>query len=245
MMDATATRASTPGVTPQGTQASTAATATPSATGSTAGGGPSAAPGSTALLGTVLLPAPAGQPQTLSLPDGSILVPLANVNGAGQQTPLTGGAGSAALSVAPVAAAPARTAPVATAPATTATAADVKKKQGIDNTGFLYNSQWYAKYADAGGIDLADRDAVEKRVAKATYSHIVTDEPEIGDFAISSITPRLVDPVADKDLLAVDPNAYYAFDVVGRTGTGETRSIPSVMNADGAVYVDPRLTGGR
>lgn len=199
------------------------------------------------LLGEKLLPAPVGEPQTLHLPDGSMLVPVARVDAAGNRTPLTGGAGSAPLrsaaTAAPAAASAAEDAPAAIAPATAATPVSGGGDAAFEPHGFLYNDRYFAKFHDAGGIDLADSAAVEERAVKSTFAYLLKEEPEVDDFGVTDVKVRPADATADADLLHINPRAHFVIDVNGVTGTGRHKSIPSVMNRDGAVFVDPRIRG--
>jgi hypothetical protein len=72
-------------------------------------------------------------------------------------------------------------------------------------------------------------------------SYLVEEEPDVDDFGVSNIELRRVDPAADRDLLTVNPHASYVADVSGVTGDGTAKSVPSVINDDGAVFVDPRI----
>lgn len=231
-MDATALRART--------QAATATTATgttngPSSSTVTTGGGPIAAPSQPVLLGERLLPAPVGEPQTIHLNDGSMLVPVARVDASGARTPLTGGPGSAPLSYA---AAP------AVAAAAPAAAPVVGGGSGFEPLGFLYNDRYFKKFHDAGGIDLNDDKAVKERSVRSTFAYLLEEEPNVDDFGVTGVSYRKADPVADADLLKIDPRAHWIIDVNGVQGDGVARSIPSVMNSDGAVFVDPRIGRG-
>ncbi len=239
-MDATALRAST-----QAATGTTAASTTngPSSRTATTGGGPIAAPTQPVLLGERLLPAPVGQPQTIHLNDGSMLVPVARVDASGSRTPLAGGPGSAPLATAVAAAAgPAAAAPVAV-PVTAPAAAPVAGggAAGFEPLGFLYNDRYFKKFHDAGGISLDDSKAVQERVVKSTFAYLLEEEPNVDDFGVTGVNVRRADPVADADLFKINPRAHYIVDVNGVQGNGVARSIPSVMNADGAVFVDPRI----
>lgn len=248
-MDATALRASTQA---GGTATTTSARPTngPSSGGSTTGGGPVAAPTNPTLLGEQLLPAPVGEPQTLHLPDGSILVPIARVDASGNRIPLAGGAGSAPLTGGGANAAPA---PVpAPAPAVggalhvaegaqvTADGAAVADND-FEPLGFLYNDNYYKRYFDGGGIDVNNRSQVEERATESTFLYLHDKEPEVDDFGITGVAVRPVDPAADGDLLRINPRAKYVIAVHGVQGNGVQRSIPTVMNADGATFTDPLI----
>ncbi len=240
-MDATALRART--------QAATATTATgttngPSSSTVTTGGGPIAAPSQPVLLGERLLPAPAGEPQTLHLNDGSMLVPVARVDASGNRTPLSGGPGSVPLnySAAAVTAAPAA-APAAAA-AAPAAAPVSGGGSGFEPLGFLYNDRYFKKFHDAGGIDLNDDGAVKERSVRSTFAYLLEEEPNVDDFGVTGVSYRKADPVADADLYRINPRAHWIIDVHGVQGDGVVRSIPSVMNSDGAVFVDPRVGRG-
>lgn len=241
-MDATALRTSTQAVTTGTRATATATTNGPSSGAPVAGGGPVAASSNGALLGTHLLPAPAGQPQPIHLPDGSVLVPLAIVDGSGRQLPLTQGGALAPSNPTTSGGGPAPSvamnAPVVTAPAGGARTAAFEPK------GFLYNDLYFAKFHDAKPIDLNDRDAVERRMAKSTMAYLLEEEPEVDDFGIREIRVRRADPARDQDLLTVNPRSHWVADVVGvdgTTGTPKDKVIPLVMNSDGAVFVDPRV----
>jgi hypothetical protein len=256
--------------------------------------GPISAPKLPTLLGERLLPAPTGEPQTLHLNDGSMLVPIAWIDAWGARMPLAGGPGSARLSTttrpappapvepapvepaivepAPVEPAPVEPAPVEAAPvepvpvfASTPTpaapaapaaegapavpiATEVPTTGGgaadFEPVGFLYNDRYFRKFHDAGGIDVNDQRAVEERVVRSTFAYLLEEEPDVDDFGVTSVHLRKVDPQADSDLLRINPRALYHADVAGIQGDGVTRSIPSVVNSDGAVFVDPRIHRG-
>jgi len=108
--------------------------------------------------------------------------------------------------------------------------------------GFLYNDRYFAKFHDAKAIDLADTSAIERRVAKATMAYLLEELPDVDDFGIQSISMRPVDPVADRDLLHVNPRAHYIVEVHGVDGMGAPMDIPVVFNRDGAVFVDPKAS---
>lgn len=216
-----------------------------------------AAPAQPTLLGVVALTPPPGQPaKTITLPDGSTLVPLGPVGSASAnaaQASLApqvasahgGGAAAAPTAAGPVAAQPQAgqqaqaqaQAPTSATPSPTGGGAAA----GFEPKGFLYNDRYFAKFHAAGGIDLADKDAVERRMAKSTMSYLVEEEPDVDDFGITSIDVRRADSNADRDLLNVNPRSHYVADVKGVDGTGRGKSIPLVMNVDGAVFVDPRI----
>jgi hypothetical protein len=255
-MDATALRATTHA---GGTSTTTAVTTTngPSSSAPTSGGGPVPAPTQPALLGEHLLPAPVGEPQTINLPDGSTLVPVARVDASGNRVPLTGGAGSApmipggtGLVAGGAAASPASTTGGG-ATAHVAEGAVVSGDGRVDAAGrefeplsFLYNGNYYKQYFEDGGINVADRGQVEERASESTYMYLLDKEPAVDDFGITGITTRRVDPGSDRDLLNVNPNAYWIVEVSGVQGNGVQRMIPTVMNEDGATFTDPRLSKG-
>jgi hypothetical protein len=223
-MDATAVRASAPAVTPATSTTASTTTNGPSSRVPTIGGGPTPAPAQPTLLGVTLLPAPAGQPQTIHLADGSMLVPLARVSHS------SAAPAPSAISVAPA---------PAPAPAPAAVpAADFTPK------GFLYRGNYYKRFQDETAIDLANLDQVEDKVTRGTLDHVKEDEPGMNGFGVTNIATRRVDRTADADLLNVNPHAVYVVDVSGVSGTGDSRSIPSVVNDDGSVYVDPRIRTG-
>lgn len=205
-------------------------------------GGTTTAPARSTLLGVRLLPAPAGEPQTIHLADGSVLVPLARVGRDGTTQPLTGG-GAAAAPVAPVPApAPVpASAPVA-APAPVSAA--VPPAAGFEPKGFLYNDRYFRKFHAAGGIDVSDVRRVEERATRATFAYLLEEEPNVDDFGVTGVRMRRADPVGDSDLLRINPRAHWVVDVDGVQGDRVLRSIPSVVNSDGAVFVDPRIRGG-
>lgn len=237
-MDATALRAGTQALTPQLTGAAAGATTNgPSSGTPVAGGGPVAAPTQPTLLGTKLLPAPAGEPQTIHMPDGTMLVPLARVDAAGRQTALnTPAASAAAANVTPVATRPVTVTPTAAAPVTAGA--------GFEPKGFLFRGNYYKKFEDNTKIDLANLRQVEEKVTRGTLDHVKEDEPELNGFGVTNVSTRRVDRVADADLLNINPNAVYVVDVAGVAGTGQAKSIPSVVNADGSVFVDPKIRNG-
>ena len=238
-MDATAVRASAQTVTPLATSTAAAATTNgPSSSGPTAGGGPVPAPAQPTLLGTKLLPAPAGKPETIHLPDGSMLVPLAKVSSDGSMSALPGG-GPATPATAATPAAPAtRTAATPAAPASPASSTAPGGGSHFE-PGFLFRGNYYKKFLDRTAIDLANLDQVKEKVIRGTLDKIMTDEPETNGFGVTDVKTRAVDPVADRDLLVVDPDAKLIVDVSGVGGNGVAKSIPSVVDADGDVFVDP------
>jgi hypothetical protein len=222
-MDATAVRTSAPAVTPAASTAASTTTNGPSSGVPTTGGGPTPAPAQPTLLGVTLLPAPAGQPQTIHLADGSMLVPLARVS-------------HSSASPAPVAiSSPAPAAPVAPAPGAAS---------GFTPQGFLFRGNYYRRFQDETAINLANLDEVQEKVTRGTLDHVKEDQPEDNGFGVQDIQTRRVDPATDADLLNVNPHAVYVVNVSGVTGNGEAQSIPSVVNDDGSVYVDPRLKSG-
>lgn len=192
------------------------------------------------LLGERLLPAPAGEPQTIHLNDGSMLVPVARVDASGSRTPLTGGPGSAQLQYSAAPSAPAATAP-AVVPNVSAGGANAT---GFEPLGFLYNDRYFKKFHDAGGLDLANDAKVKERAVRSTFAYLLEEEPNVDDFGVTGVNVRRPDPAADADLLRINPRAHYVIDVLGVQGNGVQRSIPSVMNSDGAVFVDPRIGRG-
>lgn len=245
-MDATALRAGTQAVTPPVTSAATAATTNgPSSNAATAGGGPVPAPAQPTLLGVKLLPAPAGAPQTIHLADGSMLVPLAKVGADGAMRPLHGG-GAAAAPAAAGAAAASRATPASPAtPASTSPATSTAPGGGSHfEPGFMFRGDYYRKFLDRTAIDMANLDQVKEKVVRGTIDKVMTDEPELNGFGVTEVRTRHVDRVADRDLLTINPDATYVVDVSGVGGNGEARSIPSVVDADGDVFVDPRLRNG-
>lgn len=196
------------------------------------------------VLGERLLPAPVGQPQTIHLPDGSMLVPIARVDASGHRTPLTGGAGSAPLRVQGGGAAPSGGV-LHAAEGANVTAGGVAEADGdFEPLGMLYNNNYYKRYFDGGGIDVKDRSQVEERSIESTILYLRDKEPESDDFGVSGISIRNVDDRADRDLLTVNPRAMYVIDVHGIQGNGTKRTIPTVMNRDGATFTDPRIRGG-
>ncbi|MCB0878431.1 MAG: hypothetical protein KDC46_05565 [Thermoleophilia bacterium] len=247
-MNATAVRTSTAGA--LGTTATARTTNGPSSTAPTAGGGPVAAPANQAYLGEQTLPAPVGQPQTLHLPDGSMLVPIARVDASGNRTPLAGGAGSAPLTGGGADAAAAAQTPAAGGALHAAEGAQVTAggqaiaDDDFEPMGFLYNGDYYKRYFEDGGIDVNDRTAVEERSIESTFKYLKDREPEVDDFGITGVGVRRVDPSRDGDLLHVNPRALYVVDVHGVQGNGHQRSIPTVMNQDGTTFTDPRLRIG-
>jgi len=246
-MDATTLRTAQ-AVTPTSTAGSSTAARTtngPSSTQPIAGGGPVAAPTQPTLLGVVALTPPKGEaPKTITLPDGSLLVPLGPVG--------SPAANAASVSLAPkVAAAHGGGAAAAVAPTAASTSSHTAATggglitptaSGFEPKGFLYNDRYFAKFHAAGGIDLADKNAVERRMAKSTMAYLLEEEPEVDDFGITGIDVRRADPAADRDLLTVNPRSHYVADVKGVDGNGRGKSIPLVMNGDGAVFVDPRVS---
>ena len=251
-MNATAVRTSTQaaGATAAGT------TNGPSSGTATTGGGPVAAPSQPVLLGERLLPAPAGEPQTLHLSDGSMLVPIARVDASGSRVPLSGGPASLPLRTATLAPTVTAVAGIASAvtgggaaaspaaPAATPTVPVAGAEQAFEPLGFLYNDRYFKKFHDAGGIDLGDSKAVQERAVRSTFAYLLEEEPNVDDFGVTGVSVRRADPAADADLLRVNPRAHYVIDVHGVQGDGTQRSIPSVMNSDGAVFVDPRINRG-
>ncbi len=242
-MDATALRVST-----QAATGATAASTTngPSSRTATTGGGPIAAPTQPVLLGERLLPAPAGQPQTIHLNDGSMLVPVARVDASGNRTPLAGGPGSAPLSYSANAAAPAAAAPATAVRAATGTVpvSGAGAAAAFEPLGFLYRGEYYKKFQDTTKIDVSNTEQVKDKVTRGTLDHVKHDEPDYQGFGITSITTHAVDRVAHSDQPTVDPNAALYVEVTGVTGTGEVKMIPSVVEHDGDVFVDPRIRNG-
>jgi hypothetical protein len=107
---------------------------------------------------------------------------------------------------------------------------------------FLWQGKYFYKVAPAGGVDILDRMQVENRARKAVSQHLLNEG--FGAYAINSVQIRLVDPVADADLLRMDPGAYYVIDSGGTWADGTSGDIPSVMNRDGTTFVDPRIRFG-
>jgi hypothetical protein len=249
-MNATATRTSAAGGV--GAATSTATTNGPSSGASTSGSGPVTAPANQAYLGEQTLPAPVGQPQTIHLPDGSMLVPVARVDSSGHRVPLSGGAGSA-----PLTGGGAKASEVASAHGGGGTmhAAEGTTVNGeghavqasgakFEPLGFLYNDNYYKRYFDGGGIDVSSREKVEERAVESTFAYLKDREPDVDDFGVTGVQLRSVDPSADRDLLNVNPRAKFVIDVHGVQGNGSHRSIPTVMNEDGATFTDPRIGRG-
>ena len=240
-MDATAVRAST--------QAATGATAAgttngPSSSTATTGGGPIAAPTQPVLLGERLLPAPAGEPQTIHLNDGSMLVPVARVDASGSRVPLAGGPGSAQLRPTGAATAPAAPTPIVTAPAAAAPAATGGGANAAP-IALLYNDLYFKQYfAGGNGFDTNNPEKVRERAIESTILYLHDKEPHVDDFGVTAVNTRRVDPATDSDLLKIDPDAKFVIDVRGVQGDGVARSIPSVMNNDGTTYTDPRVGRG-
>lgn len=241
-----------PGITgaPPAPEANDAAT-TPAP--GTAGGGPAPASDQPAVLGTHVLNPPNGEVKEITLPDGSKLVPIARVLPNGETAPLTaapfaGRGGAAAGGGAAPAPAPAA-APAAAPPTPTEApempsgdpvhAATPESLPGVEPDGFMYNDNYYAKFHRAEAINLTDKDAVDRRLARSTIAYMQEEEPETGDFGVHDVKLRRA-TAADADLLRVNPRAYWIADVVGVTGTGQAKNVPVVMNGDGAVFVDPR-----
>lgn len=243
-MDATALRA----VSPLATSA-TAATTTngPSSTEPVAGGGPKPAPAQPTLLGVKLLPAPAGKPETIQLNDGSLLVPLARVGSDGVARSLDNGAPATPATAATPAAPATGTAATPATPATPARPAAASsgfEPGGFEPKGFLYKGNYYKKFQDKTAIDIANLGQVEEKVTRGTLGHVRDEEPTWKGFGVTDIKTKRVDANTDRDLLNVDPNATYYVEVTGVTGTGEQKVIPSVVESDGDVFVDPRISNG-
>lgn len=104
---------------------------------------------------------------------------------------------------------------------------------------FLWRGNYYHKIANAGG-NTNNLLEVELRVAKSTLIHKIEEEG-IQDFAINRVQTRAVDPVADADLLRIDPNAKWVSDVTGTRADGSKEVIPVVTDRDGVTWVDPFL----
>lgn len=250
-MDAVALRLSATGTT------TTAATTNgPSSSAPASGGGPVAAPSQPALLGEMTLPAPTGEPQTIHLPDGSLLVPIARVDASGSRIPLAGGAGSAPLTGGGgVTEAPAAQMSVPTS--ASGAGGSLHAAEGAQLTadgraiadddfeplGMLYNGDYYKRYFDGGGLDVNDRGALEERAVESTILYLRDKEPEVDDFGVTGIGMRPADPATDQDLLNVNPRAKWIVDVHGVQGDGTQRTIPTVINEDGATFTDPRIRG--
>ena len=241
-MDATALRASTRA---GGTGAITTAATTngPSSSAPTNGGGPVAAPTQPALLGERLLPAPVGEPQTIHLSDGSMLVPIARVDASGNRIPLSGGPGSAPLTGGGNTAATQTAGGTLHAAEGAPVSADgvAHADDDFEPLGFLYNDNYYKRYFDGGGIDTNDRGQVEERAVESTILYLHDKEPNVDDFGVTGIGLRRADAVTDKDLLEINPRAQWIIDVHGVQGDGKERTIPTVMNRDGATFTDPRI----
>lgn len=107
---------------------------------------------------------------------------------------------------------------------------------------FVWNQKFYNKVASATDIDISDESAVRTRALKSTMQQVL-DDGEYDDFAVREIRLRRVDPTADADLLNVNPRAHWIAEADGVDGTGTAHTIPSVVNRDGAVFVDPRIRG--
>lgn len=229
-MDATALRGSTHAVTPHATPTAGIATTSGPSSDAIRGGGPVPAPAQPTLLGVKMLPAPHGQPQTIHLADGSMLVPLARVRADGTRVPLSVGGTMPAPPMPAAAAAPA--APVAGGGA------------AFEPRGFLYDDRYFRKFHDAGGIDVEDMEKVEERTIRSTFAYLLEEEPEVDDFGVTNVRMRRAHPHADVDLFTINPRAHWIVDVEGVQGDGRKRSIPSVVNRDGAVFVDPRVRNG-
>ena len=230
-------------VSPLATSTATATTTNgPSSNGAVAGGGPVPAPAQPTLLGVKLLPAPAGKPETIHLNDGSMLVPLAKLDSRGTIRSLDDAAAPATVPA--VRATPANpTAGTAARPATPAVPGG--GAAGFEPKGFLYKGNYYKKFEDQTAIDVRNLAQVQDRITRGTLNHVKENEPEWQGLGITEIKSRAVDPNADRDLLNVDPNAAVYVEVSGITGTGEAKTIPSVVESDGDVFVDPRISGGR
>jgi hypothetical protein len=238
-MDATAVNA----VSPLATSTATATTTNgPSSSGPTAGGGPVPAPAQPTLLGVKLLPAPAGKPETIHLNDGSLLVPLAKVDARGTIHALDDSSARAATAALPATPASPTTG-TAARPATPATPSTFEPG-GFEPKGFLYKGNYYKKFQDSTAIDIANLGDVQEKVTRGTLGHVRDEEQGWNGFGVTDVKTRRVDPNADRDLLNVDPNAAYYVEVTGVTGTGEQKMIPSVVETDGDVFVDPRISSG-
>lgn len=161
-----------------------------------------------------------------------MLVPLAKVGADGATRPLQGGGAAAAPATAAVAA------PASNAAPTTATAPGGGSHF---EPGFMFRGQYYRKFLDRTAIDMANLDQVKEKVVRGTIDKVMTDEPEMNGFGVTDVKVRSVDRNADKDLLTIDPDATYVVDVAGVGGNGEKKDIPSVVDADGDVFVDPRI----
>lgn len=108
---------------------------------------------------------------------------------------------------------------------------------------FLWKGDYYYQIETPGGtLDVTNEKQVKNRVAMAIAKHVLEDE-KVTDYSINSISLRRVDPDRDAALLRVDPGAYWIISSTGVAADGREFSIPAVVNADGTIYVDPRLGG--
>lgn len=107
---------------------------------------------------------------------------------------------------------------------------------------FVWNHQFYNKVASANDMDVTNEPAVTTRTLHSVMQQVL-DDHEYDDFAVQQIQLRRVDPVRDADLVHVNPRAHWIADAIGVDGTGTSHTIPSVVNSDGAVFVDPRIRG--
>ena len=248
------------GAGPVASTLSTTSTTATGAAGATAAAptaqpsGPQAVSDDMTVLGTELLPAPAGQPQPIHLADGSMLVPIATVDESGRQLPLTA---NGALAPAPAPAAEATPAPAqallpaiagASVGADSAPIADARSAPDLNaaptgnERGFMYNDNYYKKYKEArpaGTFDFNDSAKLEERVIEATL--LKTQDMQIADFGVTRMTMRKADPARDADLFNVNPNAYIIVDLWGKDGSGQEHYLPSVVDRDAGVFVDPRI----
>lgn len=216
----------------------------PSSSVPTTGSGQVAVSTNQAFLGEQVLPAPIGEPQTIHLPDGSMLVPVARVDASGARIPLTGGAGSAQYvstgSTVNHGGTGGGTLHAGEGAQITSDGRALADSD-FEPLGILYNGNYYKRYFDGGGLDVNDRNKLEERATESTYLYLKDKEPEVDDFGISGISLRRVEAGRDTDLLHVNPRAMWVMDVHGIQGDGVQRTIPTIINSDGATYTDPRM----
>lgn len=218
-MDAAAarvqTQVGTPAITPQTT--TDASNGAPAVEDLTPGNGP-VKPKGTVKTGTLLLPAPEGKPKRVHLPDGSVLVPLKrfDLDGMPAASP---GAG----------------------PKATTGGGD---RPDSEPDMLLYNGNFYKEFIEElTPEELSDMPTVKDRLVRSTLIYLREERPEVKDFAIRDVKVRRVDPVADRDLLAVSPRTRMVAHVRGATADGTELTLPSLLNDDGSLLTDPRLTG--
>jgi hypothetical protein len=198
----------------------------------------------------MILPAPVGEPQTINLPDGSMLVPIARVDASGNRTPLAGGAGSAPLTGGGGGASDGGVVHAAEGTAVTASGDVQAAGRKFEPHALMYNDNYYKKYIDGdtntnfGRFNIEDREQVEERAIESTLMYLKDKEPDVDDFGITGVNVRRVNQGADRDLLNVNPDAHWIVTVHGTQGDGTARKIPTVMNADGTTYTDPPLRRG-